>query len=153
MQRIASCSGFAYFDDQISYLTIHPIYGPWHSFRAVVVVMNKDDDDTIMKTTEPSKLALPCLMTKQQQAEAKLAFDKAVKLTESNHDKKEDCNGNKGRSNMMSFSNSVAASWIELRDCVASRDNDQYRFDNTQLWYHYTKDIKYLEEAMSILPD
>ena len=38
MQRVAAVSGLAYLDTEGTLLSVHPVFGPWLSYRAVVVV-------------------------------------------------------------------------------------------------------------------
>jgi hypothetical protein len=139
MQRVASCSGFAYLDE-ISHLTVHPVYGTWHSFRAVVVIADEDPKfkkvADIIVVVEPT--LQPCLLTAEEQDVARFAMEKALQAS----DRDRLCDQLHGGA----VSEETAAAWISLRDCMVSRGKD-FRFDETQLWYHYTKDVKYLEAA------
>jgi methylmalonic aciduria homocystinuria type C protein len=131
MQRVASCSGFSFLDTE-SHLSIHPVYGTWHSFRAVVVVKTEGPNNL------PTPMPVPCLLTPQEQDQAKVAMFHALEVS----DKDRLCDqlhGNKG----LVFEQ-VAAAWIELRDCVSV--GKEFKFDKDQLWYHYTKDTKFLHQ-------
>lgn len=136
MQRAASSSGLSYLDSR-SHLTIHPVYGTWHSFRAVVVVTSKDTTIFGSRSINISIPALPSfLLTPQEEQEAQLALFQALQLSDQNR-LCEQLHG-KGPSEQ------VAAAWIAVRDCISR--GKEYRFDHNQLWYHYTKDTKFLRE-------
>lgn len=126
MQRVASVSGLSFLDTK-SHLSIHPVYGTWHSFRAVVVVKAEGPN---LPTPTPA----PCLLTPQEQEKAKVAMFHALEVS----DKDRLCDQLHGKGP----SEQVAAAWIELRDCVSV--GKEFRFDEDQLWYHYTKDTKFL---------
>jgi len=133
MQRAAYCSGLSYLDSK-SHLTIHPIYGTWHSFRAVVVVTNKDKTNVGTRSLSASIPALTRLLTPQEEKEAQAALCRALQLSDENRL----CDQLHGKGP----SEEVAAAWIAVRDCISQ--GNEYRFDDNQLWYHYTKDTMYL---------
>jgi hypothetical protein len=142
MGWVASCSGFAYLDE-ITHLTVHPVYGTWHSFRAVVVI--KDSPKYNPTDNIAAAITLqPCLLTEKEQESAKLAMDKALRMCE------EARLSTQQPHKAMMESDETAMAWIDLRDCIVSRGKD-FRFDENQLWYHYTKDVKYLEAALTTI--
>lgn len=126
MQRVASVSGFSFLETK-SHLSIHPVYGTWHSFRAVVVVKAEGPN---LPTPTPA----PCSITPQEQEKAKAAMSHALEVS----DESRLCDQLHGKGP----SEQVAAAWIELRDCVSV--GREFKFDEDQLWYHYTKDTTFL---------
>jgi hypothetical protein len=139
MARLASCTGLTYLDP-VSHLSIHPEYGPWHSFRAVLLIHGLDIDHAglALDPNNPPHLQ-PRLLTQDEEENAKQAMKHAMELV-SNDDMQlsllNDTFATKQREQ--------AEAWIAVRDCI-SRGKDEYRFDEQQLWYHYTKDPKYLK--------
>ena len=59
MGRVASCTGFSYLDDG-THLNIHPIYGTWHSFRAVLLLHHEEEEK---KAKMPSAASTTCMTT------------------------------------------------------------------------------------------
>jgi len=164
MQRVASCSGLSYLDSK-SHLVIHPVYGTWHSFRAVVVIVaeNTSTEQTmgaanrgsatgihsssIIPCTSPpltpTPILIPRLSTPMEEREAKAALNRALKLsTCADDDDGENSNRLCEQLHGRGPSEQIAAAWIDVRDCISR--GKEYRFDHYQLWYHYTKDAKYL---------
>lgn len=164
MQRVASCSGLSYLDSK-SHLTIHPVYGTWHSFRAVVVVVDVGENTRAEQTVRAAELGgavgvhggiiprapppltptptpVPRLSSPMEEREAGAALTRALKLSSGSDDDggamDRLCEQLHGRGP----SERIAAAWIEVRDCISL--GKEYRFDHDQLWYHYTKDVKYL---------
>ena len=135
MQRVASCSGLSYLDSK-SHLTIHPVYGSWHSFRAVVIVQTKDISFIGSSSISIKSITLPCLLTHKEEEDAQAALRQALKLSDENRL----CEQLHGKGS----SEQVAAAWIVVRDCVSR--GKEFRFGDNQLWYHYTNDTKYLQQ-------
>ena len=87
MGRIASYAGFSYLDDE-THLNIHPEYGTWHSYRAVLLVAvdeednnnnNNDDDDDANNIA--LYLSLSSLISEEEAIASKLAFDNALQIS------------------------------------------------------------------------
>lgn len=138
MQRVAMESGFAY-HDPTTQLVVHPTYGVWHSYRAVVIL----SEDSSPQTMPPPK-TLPNLLTSNEEERAKEAMKRALEVSDTNNL----CiqlHGGGNDSNMMA----VCQAWIEMRDCI-ERGRSEYRFDEDQLMYHYTKDTKFLNSRRTL---
>jgi hypothetical protein len=142
MQRVAMVSGFAYWDTNTQ-LSVHPTFGTWKSYRAVVVfqIPRGDDDQTprnqsrcIGAVPQPPP-RIPCLLTPDEQEQARLAMKRALDAS----DMSRLCDQLQGKGKDM---DELCLPWIEMRDCVQT--GKEYRFGQQQLMYHYTKDPKYL---------
>lgn len=133
MQRVAMESGFAY-HDPTTQLTIHPLYGPWNSYRAVVILHDYVNDSD---ATPPPHV--PCLLTPQEKKCAKEAMKRAIAVSDMRNLCHQLHGGTKNPDMLR-----VCKAWIAMRDCI-ERGKAAYRYDEDQLMYHYTKDIKYLK--------
>ena len=82
MARVASCTGFSYLDPD-THLSIHPEYGTWHSYRAVLVLPCCNDDDydytSIANNVRPEWVSNP--LSPQEARASKEAFDDALRIT------------------------------------------------------------------------
>lgn len=135
MQRVAMESGFAY-HDPTTQLTIHPLYGPWNSYRAVVIL----HDDTITDETTPPP-RIPYLLTSQEEKLAKEAMKHALSVSDISNL----CHQLHGGTEDPDIE-TVSIAWIAVRDCIET-GKTEYRYDEDQLMYHYTKDLKYLKDT------
>lgn len=131
MPQVASVSAAAYIEPQ-THLAVHPKYGTWISYRAVAVFFREDDTSTQKLCPRPPAL-LASPLSQEEQIAAKNALERALEL--SNLD---------DLRNRLLESYQVAEAWIAMRDAVEL--GKEYRFDTDQLFYHYTKDPKYLED-------
>lgn len=136
MQRVAMESGFAY-HDPTTQLTIHPLFGPWNSYRAVVIL---HDDCSIPATCIPPPSRIPCLLTPQEEKCAKEATKHALEVS----DTRNLCHQLHGGGANDPDIQTVCKAWIAMRDCI-QRGKAEYRYDEDQLMYHYTKDTKHLK--------
>ena len=128
MQRIASISGLCYLD-KASNMAIHPKFGPWLSFRAAILFHVGVDIDTYREghdSAQPVPMPVPNLLSKAEETNARKFVAKAFEKKTS---KEED--------------DDVVKCLIAARDSVVL-GRDEHRFSDSQLMYHYTKDIKYL---------
>ena len=132
MQRVAVASGLAYLDLS-THLAIHPTYGAWASYRAVVVFTSTKDTAAL-----PRPALVPRLLSKEEEATAKLLMDRALAAS----DRSRLCQQLHGDGT----EERVYLHWIALRDCVIL--GKEHRFSESQLLYHYTKDARYLEEEL-----
>ena len=114
MARVSSCSGLCYLDDT-THLAIHPIFGTWVSFRCVIVTSLQYPD------LDHKPISLPCPISNDSLDKAKELFEEAL-----------------------SKSNQVDnyLYWVKVRECVNSDIQQQYRFSNNQIEYHYCDDRK-----------
>ena len=134
MQRVAVASALCYHDSETQ-LAIHPRFGAWVAFRAVVVM-----DAPALTAEAPA--GLPCLLTQDEKAAAHEAMAAALRAS----DEANLCtqlHGSKG------MDREVCRAWVALRDCVGIGKDQRYSDD--QLAYHYTKDRAALQRAIAAL--
>jgi hypothetical protein len=139
MQRVAVGAGFAYHDVNTQ-LTIHPEYGTWTSYRAVVVVSengsnNNNKSHSAVPLPPPR---VPKLLTVQEEQKAAAAMKHALSLS--------DTTALCQQLHKSIVDISICQAWIAMRDTV-ERGKAEYRFDDEQLLYHYTKDVQYLKDT------
>lgn len=134
MQRVAVVAGFAY-HDRNTQLTIHPEYGAWTAFRAVVIFFGSGPLTSLSRP-----IAIPSLLSAEEEAKAKEAMEYALSLSDVN-----DLCQHLHKSLMTDEDKALA--WIKIRDCV-QLGKLKYRYEKNQLMYHYTKDKKFLRDAM-----
>ena len=131
MQRIAVVSGLAYHDPNTK-LIVHPVYGTWHAYRAVVVYTS------FAAPLEPPT-CVPCLLSLAEQEQAQKAIQEALSLCSLDR-LRDGLEGDK-------VTQSTAEAWMRLRDCVETGKKG-YRYDHNQLYYHHTADMQYIRAAM-----
>lgn len=166
MQRVAVVSGFAYHDNVHTQLTIHPEYGTWTSYRAVVVFYHYNNPANCKQQTTascppvtnhptaPPPRVARTLLTRSEEATASTAMKRALALLSSTttvnlcqHPHQPKSNGapndnDEDRQRMEAF-----RALIAVRDAIET-GKVKYRFSENQLLYHYTKDFKYLRAAI-----
>ena len=140
MQQVASVSGLCSTDPSTK-LSIHPTYGAWLSFRAVVVYT---DTTSIQAGTGASPLLkqpspMSYFLSDKEKAAAELAMQNAIYAS---GDESQLCKKLHGGEDMLK--DNLYQYWIALRDCVEI-GKAEFRFSESQLMYHYTKDRKFLE--------
>jgi hypothetical protein len=141
LSRVAKASGFACIDPATK-LCIHPIYGAWTSFRAVVVVRQpKFSQPHKAPPRPPPPPPIQYLLSEREEVAARNAMKKALHAS----DEKNLCKQLGGGEGMLE--DNLYEHWIAMRDCVGV-GRDEYRFSHGQLMYHYTKDLKFLEEDL-----
>lgn len=131
MNRAAYVSGVCYFSDEM-YLSIHPTFGTWVAFRAVVVL------DVPGSQLGPGPALLPPLLTDEEKAAAKAAFAEALKAS-----------SEVDMSVEVGMPLEIAQKWAAMRDCVAL--GREYKYDDSQSEYHYTKNPEMLVAALAAL--
>jgi hypothetical protein len=92
--------------DSKSHLTVHPKYGTWHSFRAVVVT--NEPFSSYYISNSPSAL-VPCLLTPEEEEAAQAAMSRALQVS----DESKLCDQLHGGEVP---SDEVAEAWIAFRD-------------------------------------
>jgi len=131
MQRVATACGMCYHDGETQ-LSIHPRFGAWLAFRAVVVL-----DAPGLDCPPPERLG--CLLSEREKAAAREAMAAALRAS----DEVNLCSQLHGVKGM---ERDVRLAWAALRDCVElGRDE---RYSDAQLTYHYTKEQAVLLQAM-----
>ncbi len=126
MQRLAKVSGEYWHDDVGTKLCVHPTYGTWHAFRALVVFHAEDRNECTsgLRRNNPSQLQIPspypmcpCPVSQNEIEKAKEVLNYALQVMsggrnnvddneDSNHDKDENeltsggvCVVSKGKNN------------------------------------------------------
>ena len=149
MQRVAKTTGQYWLDEEATKLCVHPEYGTWTAFRAVVVFeTSRNENPVIPLIPQPC----PCPVSSDEIMKAKIIFEHALKLD----DKGYGATLEKSWSELCEFLHHTACSgaewdkvpatmksWIQLRD-VISVGRDNWKYDDNQLLYHYTKDPEIL---------
>jgi cyanocobalamin reductase (cyanide-eliminating) / alkylcobalamin dealkylase len=138
MQRVAVVSGLSYFDNE-SMLCVHPIYGTWHSFRAIIVI----DDESEFDIPQSPPVPLRCCLSVNEITKAAAAMKYASSLVLPIQTQKDKNNDTHHPTNEI-LNNTIVDAWIKVRDCI-ELGRDQYRYGTHQRLYHYTKDSKYIQ--------
>lgn len=127
MNRASLVSGMCHFSDEM-FLSIHPMFGSWVAFRAVVVL-----DLPASHLGEPPA-HLPPLLSRDEETAARAAFAEAMEASS-----KVDltCGG---------MPPEIAHKWAAMRDCVSL--GREHKYSALQSEYHYTKDRSLLRRAM-----
>jgi methylmalonic aciduria homocystinuria type C protein len=131
MQRVAVAGALCYLDND-THLAIHPQFGAWVAFRAVLVLDFPASD----LGDVPSKLG--CLLSDEEKAAARMAMAAALQVS----DEANLCTQLHGANGIKT---DVRMAWAALRDCV--KTGREYRYSEAQLNYHYTKDKAVLLQA------
>lgn len=171
MQRIATFTGSYWYDDEGSKLCIHPQYGPWHAFRAVIIMTNIKGCDSLQvdvggsQEIEKIPSPLPCPVTQEEINDAKILVGfamKSISSSNSNDEKSENTDdellsqlNNETIKRLNENQKLVSVNkinqrqliWINVRDCF-SLGRDRHRYCSEQLCYHYNKDPKILLEVI-----
>lgn len=132
MNRAARVCALTYFSDEM-FLSVHPTFGSWVAFRAVLVFDLPADH-----LSEKRPAPLPSLLTDEEAAAAKVAFDAALKAS------------SEVELSVDGMPRHLAEKWAAMRDCVGR--GREHRYDSLQSEYHYVKDPALLEQAMAQLP-
>lgn len=165
-QRVATVSGAFWYDNVGTMLSVHPEYGPWHSFRAVVVFGVSDGDDDGNKDTleedeiliPPVPSPLPRPVPQEEIDGAKQVLDLALRLCSScdvineckNDTKLEKYLCSENDHNVSQKITPTNKAFIDLRDCI-SLGKEEYRYGNEQMFYHYCKDAIILRRELERL--
>ena len=132
MQRVAVAAGLCYHDSETQ-LAMHPVYGSWIAFRAVIVLDLPPD----LGPDPPPRV--PCLLTPAEKEAAREAMAAALRASDSANL----CTQLHGAAGMQK---DVRLAWAALRDVPAVGRG--HRYSEAQLAYHYTKDRAVLEGAV-----
>jgi methylmalonic aciduria homocystinuria type C protein len=107
MQRVAVCSALCYHDGETQ-LAIHPKFGAWVAFRALVV-LDLSPSTLKVPTTAPERLG--CLLSDDEKVAARAAMEAALLAS----DQANLCTQLHGANGMQV---DVRLAWAALRDCV-----------------------------------
>jgi hypothetical protein len=154
MTRVATTTGKYWNDNEATMLCVHPEYGTWTAFRAVVVFTSRGDDRS---TLSSSPLIAPPLcprpVSDEEMKIAKSVFNYALNGDTENgygstvgKEWDELCEYLQGSVIPGSSWEKVPETmkpWIKLRDCIGI-GREKWKYDEPQLLYHYTKDREIL---------
>eukprot|EP00754_Rhynchopus_humris_P025924 Rhum_TRINITY_DN14979_c2_g1::Rhum_TRINITY_DN14979_c2_g1_i1::g.131828::m.131828/K14618/MMACHC; methylmalonic aciduria homocystinuria type C protein len=133
MQRVAVLAGIVHHDAN-TMLTIHPVFGAWKAYRAVVAF---DIAEAPHGPVPPLPPAVPCLMSAAEQEAAGAAREAALAASNT----KDLCKQLHGGVGVRV--NDAYKYWIKARDCV-ELGRAEHRYSPAQVEYHYTKDVEVL---------
>ncbi|KAJ1481502.1 hypothetical protein T484DRAFT_2722652 [Baffinella frigidus] len=138
MQRVAEVSGAAFLDHE-THLSVHPTFGPWIAWRAVIVLDLESDATPWVGTTSPGAPA--GLVSESEIVAAREALQ--VALAGSNTDKLcEELHGSGTEQTRASWRR-----WLALREVLEV--GKEHRYSEDQAEYHYTKNTEVLERAIA----
>jgi hypothetical protein len=161
MQRVAQVTGKYWHDNEGSKLCVHPLFGTWKAFRAVVVFHKVQNDNDPLSVPKPLPLC-PCPVTPKEIEDAKEAMQQALEMSPGSDknngygvftdNQKDDelCNflhNSKCCGKTLSLVSPTMRQWIHVRDCITI-GRDTYKYCDNQLLYHYTKDIDLLKKEL-----
>lgn len=166
MQRAAKITGKYWHDEEGTKLCVHPVFGTWKAFRAVVVFHHKTNELNNLEPSNSKKISTvpeappvcPCPVNPEEIQKAKEVMDYALKVSTAPGESTTTGYGG-GLCNYLH--NSVTSGsewskvsptmrpWIQLRDCI-SVGREDYKYSDNQLLYHYTKDVEILKNELNI---
>ena len=162
MTRVATTTGEYWNDVDATKLCVHPKYGTWTAFRAVVVF-----DAAVASSPVPPPSArtraspppppppCPSPVSAEEIGIAKIAFARALGSSSDDDGGGRGYGATVGKSwgelcDYLHGSTCAGTSWedvpddmkpwIRLRDCVSVGRGEGWKYDGAQLLYHYTKD-------------
>eukprot|EP00957_Ditylum_brightwellii_P043342 3285324-Ditylum_brightwellii.AAC.1 len=162
MQRAAKVTGQYWHDEEGTKLCVHPKFGTWKAFRAVVVfhTNNKanDTNDSIIPEAPP---LCPCPLSEEEIQKARESMEYALKVSGYSNGYAAS-RGSSGTDDLCQYlHNSVSSGsdwskvspsmrpWIQLRDCI-SVGREEYKYCDNQILYHYTKDVDILKRELNL---
>ena len=156
MQRIAATTGQYWQDNNATKLCLHPEYGTWTAFRAVAVL---ERDFQIHDSIPPAPKSCVCPVSYEEIKRAKEIFDHALHLS-SSEEHGYGTTLKKSWEELCKYLHNTICSgsdwekvpssmkpWIQLRDAF-SIGRETWKYDDTQLLYHYTKDPEILSREL-----
>ena len=170
MQRVANVTGQYWHDEDGTKLCVHPVYGTWTAFRVLLVFQSGSADDNhgsdknVAVPLAPP--ACPCPVPEQELQEAKAIFDYALGMNLSDQDSGSSygAQSDKTWEELCTLLHSKVCQgndwdevpesmkpWIELRNAISVGRND-WKYDDAQLLYHYTKDPVILNNELKKYP-
>ena len=130
MNRAARVSGLCYFSDEM-FLSVHPTFGSWVAFRAVVVL------DLPATHLHGPPAHLPPLLSDAETEAARAAFAAALQAS------------SEVELSVDGMPLHLAHKWAKMRDCVGV--GREHKYSDVQSEYHYTKDRALLTKALAEL--
>jgi hypothetical protein len=173
MQRVAKVTGKYWHDEEGTKLCVHPKFGTWKAFRAVIVFHKKTQTKSDTRSSDSFDLSrtvvtrpkappmCPCPVAPEEIQKAKEVMEYALKMSVGENEN--DTNVGYGKSNDLCtyLHNSVTSGsdwsklspmmrpWLQLRDCI-SVGREDYKYCDNQLLYHYTKDTAILKRELKL---
>ena len=178
MQRAAKVTGKYWHDEDGTKLCVHPKFGTWKAFRAVVVFHTQDPNANYDKTntntntnttantadtqghtinmTPQAPPMCPCPVDPEEIRKAKKIMEYALQMSGSSY--KTGCYG--GGSSLCKYlhhSVSSGSDWSKvsptMRPWIQLRDcislgRENYKYCDNQILYHYTKDPNLLKQEL-----
>lgn len=161
MQRTAKLTGKYWHDDKGTMLCVHPRFGTWTAFRAVMIFHTNNNTSDENDVDASQNIIIPnapppcrCPVSPDEIEVAKKVMKFALggaSNTKENSGKTYGC-GPGGSSPLCEYLHNTVTSgnewskvsstmrpWIQLRDCI-SIGRDLFKYEDDQLLYHYTKD-------------
>lgn len=165
MTRVATTTGIYWNDNEATKLCVHPEYGTWTAFRAVVVFTRGNDSSTLSSSPRvipPAPPPCPRPVSDAEMNIAKSVFNYALNSdTEQGYGSTigkewdelcEYLHGSIVPGSTWEKVPETMKSWIKLRDCI-SIGREQWKYNEAQLFYHYTKDREILNMELRRFKD
>mmetsp|Transcript_27042 Transcript_27042/g.49208 ORF Transcript_27042/g.49208 Transcript_27042/m.49208 type:complete len:362 (-) Transcript_27042:5-1090(-) len=162
MQRVAKVTGKYWHDEEGTKLCVHPKFGTWKAFRAVVVfhkTQQQQNSEPNIITIPRAPPMCPSPVAPNEIQKAKEVMDYALKI--SGNETSTGYGKPSGKSDLCTYlHNSVQRGsdwskvsptmrpWLQLRDCI-SVGREDYKYGDSQLLYHYTKDSEILRNELN----
>eukprot|EP00979_Chaetoceros_neogracilis_P014969 scaffold5212_cov262-Chaetoceros_neogracile.AAC.2 len=169
MQRVAKVTGKYWHDEDGSKLCVHPTFGTWKAFRAVVVFHNCHSEHSSSSSGEERRIPLqppycPCPVLDNEIQAAKEVMEYAIRVSSGisnidygarstsivSGDGSND--GSNDQDRLCTYLHNTVTPgsdwskvppsmkpWIQLRDCITI-GREEHKYSDPQLLYHYTKD-------------
>lgn len=158
MQRVAKVTGKFWHDEMGTKLCVHPRFGTWKAFRAVVVFHKTQKSSRHNSIPVPDAPPLcTCPVSPEEIDKAKGVMEYALKVSSP---RGEDGKNKQTYGGLCAYlHNSVTSGsdwskvspamrpWIQLRDCITVGQKD-YKYCDNQILYHYTKDTDILKNEL-----
>ena len=150
MQRIAKVTGKYWHDEEGTKLCVHPSFGTWTAFRALVVFNTSQGDESKTPIIPNVPPMCQCPVKSQEIKNAKRVMDYALKSynNETNIDLDESLrillDHAVTKASEWSKVPQTKRPWIQLRNCISVGSRD-FKYSDNQLLYHYTNDTGILK--------
>ena len=161
MTRVATTTGEYWNDVEATKLCVHPKYGTWTAFRAVVVFdatgASSVPPPSARPRPSPPPPPCPSPMSTEEIEIAKIAFERALGNSSDDGGRGYGTTVGKPWEELRDYLHGSTCAgtswekvpddmkpWILLRDCVSAGRREGWKYDEAQLLYHYTRDREIL---------
>ncbi|ETO31708.1 hypothetical protein RFI_05414 [Reticulomyxa filosa] len=142
-QTVAHVSKNSFFYNT-PHLCLHPIYGPWIAFRALVLLDHKYQDNNLKDVKSVARFEDLNQMLSNNLLSKDLTLETIDKQIQEKMNLALNCNNPKSDVNCVGNKRKWKL-WLNVRDeCSKYFKWHAHRYDQSQLLYHYTGDKKYL---------